>query len=660
MIQLKALRAALIGTTALTALAATPASAQTSFQGFTNTSFLTQTAFYGISPDGVAVVGIGECSCISPPTFGAAFWQTSNLQGSALVTAGEGALLAASDGGGAVGWENVGGPIIAVYSPPGTGFAGTNVTLPGLTGSTDDVAYAINANSTVAVGSSNGNAVRWNLSADTITPLLSIGGASPASGVAYGVSDSGNIIIGQVNDTGQGKQAVEWINGGLAHVLPPTSTNNSGSALAVSGDGSTAVGYSGVQTTPTGSIASQTATRWTLSTNGTATALGLGTLSGGQLSEAVAVNHDGSVVVGWSGSATPDPTNASTLAGASAFRWTSTDNIQSVQGLLATAGVNMGSWHLTDATGVSSDGRTIVGYGTNGNNQVIGWLARIALPQTTGGGGTTGGSGTTDGGGTTTPPLPTGFISFDTLAASFAGQAAIGQMGNSIIGGDLAAFNQYATQDHGSHGDMPWSVFGYASYNSDPAGSGTVGITRDLPWSMIVGAAVSADFATTSMVFNGKATMQGGSGGIFAARVPDSGLQWFLGVDGAALSGSATRGYLNGSGPASSFGDTNINGYGATARIGWTFNNIFAKTQITPFASYTYTLAHVNGYIESSGPFPAVMDAFDSFSKSHASALTRDTRSCPADGYGERQLGLISSMAVTARRYQASSSACLA
>src|ERR1700744_5513478 len=159
---------------------------------------------------------------------------------------------------------------------------------------------------------------------------------------------------------------------------------------------------------------------------------------------------------------------------------------------------------------------------------------------------------------------------------------------------------------------MPWSVFGYASYNSDPAGSGTVGITRDLPWSMIVGAAVSADFATTSMVYNGKATMQGGSGGIFAARVPDAGLQWFLGVDGAALSGSATRGYLNGSGPAASFGDTNINGYGATARVGWTLNNVFARTQITPFASYTYSLAHVGGYTESSGPFPAAMDAFDS------------------------------------------------
>jgi uncharacterized protein YhjY with autotransporter beta-barrel domain len=200
------------------------------------------------------------------------------------------------------------------------------------------------------------------------------------------------------------------------------------------------------------------------------------------------------------------------------------------------------------------------------------------------------------------------------LGESLAGQSAIGQMGNATIGGDLGAFIQYATEAYTSQGqrNTPWSVFGYASYNSDPAGSGTVGVTRDLTNSMIVGAAVSADFATTSMVFNGSATMQGGSGGVFVARVPDAGLQWFLGVDGAALSGSVTRGYLNGSGPASSFGDTSVNGYGATARIGWTFNDVIAKTQITPFASYTYTSAHVDGYTEVGGPFPAQMDGFNS------------------------------------------------
>jgi hypothetical protein len=40
----------------------------------------------------------------------------------------------------------------------------------------------------------------------------------------------------------------------------------------------------------------------------------------------------------------------------------------------------------------------------------------------------------------------------------------------------------------------PYSVFGYASYNSDPAGAGTTVITRDLTDSTIVGAAVNGDY----------------------------------------------------------------------------------------------------------------------------------------------------------------------
>jgi probable HAF family extracellular repeat protein len=911
----KSVRAGLIGTTALTVLASMPVSAAnfTGGQG--------QSAFYAVSPDGGWVAGSLNDFGYFAPTF----WPANDLTYPESLTA-PGAMTGVIDGGGFVGWyEPSGTRQVAFYVAPGAQVA---IDLPSLAGNAQ--ANGINANGTIAVGVSDETPVYWDLSSQTIHQLQSVAGQSLAGGSANGASDDGSIIVGQETTIGNNQQAVFWDNLGLAQALPAATGNNSGSALAVSGDGTTAVGYSGTQATLTSPITSQTATRWTLASGGHSTALSLGTLNGDPLSEALAVNHNGSVVVGWSGSAAPDPTNASTLMGASAFRWTALDqmqsvqglltaegvsmtgwnltaatgtssdgtlivgygslgatvegwiarlplpvstplnpsqafsglaplnagfstsangvsrdgnvvvgasffgahtnamewsttgstqlpslggnadsslavnsdgsvivggsnnhaalwqagavtdlgtlpsysvgsgatgvnsdgtvvvgvstngivqhafrwvggtmtdlgtlsgdtssaangvsddgskiagtssgsafhavlwsgpsfgildlgtlggsnsfgnaisgdgttivgsyqiansashaarwvvdaslnvtstdlgtltgaigssasavnhdgsvivgysgsqafrwtaidNMQSVQGLLTAAGVNMAGWALQNATGVSADGKVIVGNGTNGGNSE-GWVARIALPTTGGGGG-----GTTGGGGGGSPP--SGFISFDTLAQSFAGQAAIGQMGNSIIGGDLAAFNQYATQDHGTNPNMPWSVFGYASYNSDPAGSGTVGITRDLPWSMIVGAAVSADFATTSMVYDGKATMQGGSGGIFAARVPDAGLQWFLGVDGAALSGSATRGYLNGSGPASSFGDTNINGYGATARVGWTFNNLFARTQITPFVSYAYTLAHVNGYTESSGPFPAAMDAFDS------------------------------------------------
>jgi hypothetical protein len=106
-----------------------------------------------------------------------------------------------------------------------------------------------------------------------------------------------------------------------------------------------------------------------------------------------------------------------------------------------------------------------------------------------------------------------------------------------------------------------------------------------------------------------------------------------------ALPGGVTRGYPNGSGLASSRGDTDVNGYGVTARIGRTFNDVIANTWVTPFASYTYTSAHVGGYTEAGAPCPARWTALSLINRPHGSALTCDTRSRPANGYGVRRPG---------------------
>jgi probable HAF family extracellular repeat protein len=516
-------------------------------------------------------------------------------------------------------------------------------------------AYAISGDGNVIVGEENNSVVAYRYANGTMTPLGTL--TNGFTSQAFGVNTDGSVIVGQA-DGASGLHAFRWVLGG-----PGAATNGGGTmtdigalntgntasvALGVSGDGNVVAGWSALDA----SNGAAHAFRWTdsggmvdigsLGGNSFALAISsdsnvivgaanvgaathafryttasnmvdLGTLDG-KNSIARAVNQDGSVIVGDNGTAQwANGSHLGLSAGDQAWRWTQGTGMQSVQGLLTSAKVDMTGWNLATATGVSADGRVIVGNGTNGG-QSEGWIARIALPgDTAGGGGSgpTGGGGSGPTGGGTTPPPPSGFISFDTLAASLAGQSAIGQIGNGIIGGDLAAFSQYVTQDHGNSG-LPWSAFGYVSYNSDPAGSGTVGLTYDLPDAMIVGAAVSADYATTSMVFNGNATMQGGSGGAFVARVPDKGLQWFLSVDGTSLSGSVTRGYLNGSGPASSRGNTGVTGYGATARVGWTFQSPVGDTRLTPFASYTYTDARVGGYTESGGPFPAIMDGFTS------------------------------------------------
>src|SRR6202012_5933481 len=260
----KSVRAGLIGTTALTALAAMPASAA----DFTGAGDQEQSAFNGISPNGGWIAGAVDFGSY----FGPAYWQASGLQLKLSLTA-SGAVTAVSDGGAIVGWyQPAFSSRVAFYFAPGTT---QEIDLPGV----NPQANAINASGTIAVGVSDETPVYWDLSSQTIHQLQSIAGQSLAGGSANGASDDGSIIVGQETTIGNNQQAVFWDNLGLAQALPAAPGNNSGSALAVSGDGTTAVGYSGTQATLTSPITSQTATRWTLATGGNSTALSLGTLN---------------------------------------------------------------------------------------------------------------------------------------------------------------------------------------------------------------------------------------------------------------------------------------------------------------------------------------------------------------------------------------------
>jgi len=83
------------------------------------------------------------------------------------------------------------------------------------------------------------------------------------------------------------------------------------------------------------------------------------------------VAADGSAVVG-----------TGQLDGATAFYWSPQTGMVEVQDLLTSLGVaNLDGWHLQDATGISADGRTIVGTGIlNGLPQA--WVATIPEPST--------------------------------------------------------------------------------------------------------------------------------------------------------------------------------------------------------------------------------------------------------------------------------------
>ena len=159
-------------------------------------------------------------------------------------------------------------------------------------------------------------------------------------------------------------------------------------------------------------------------------------------------------------------------------------------------------------------------------------------------------------------------------------------------------------------GKSRYRVFGYGGYDTDPAASGTLGITASLSDKIVAGVLVSANAVRTDMVYDGKARMAGASAGAFVARAPDAGLQWLFSIAGISLEGDVTRGYLNGNTPAFSQGSTGGNGYGATARVGWTFEPMLRGTQMTPFASYTWMRMNFGGYTETGGPFPALFRGF--------------------------------------------------
>ena len=86
------------------------------------------------------------------------------------------------------------------------------------------------------------------------------------------------------------------------------------------------------------------------------------------MGSALGVSEDGSVVVGYGNSAN----------GNEAFIWNSSQGMRNLKQVLTNDyGLNLTGWTLSEATGISADGLSIVGWGINpsGNNEA--WLARL-------------------------------------------------------------------------------------------------------------------------------------------------------------------------------------------------------------------------------------------------------------------------------------------
>lgn len=143
--------------------------------------------------------------------------------------------------------------------------------------------------------------------------------------------------------------------------LPGSSSANV--AYGVSADGSVVVGRSS-------SVAGFEAFRWT-SVGGMT---GLGDLPGGSFeSWTNGISADGSVVVGYGYSA----------SGQEAFYWTTEGGMQNLNDMLTNNyDLDLTGWRLTNATGVSANGLTIVGYGTSPRGYTEAWIVTVPEPAT--------------------------------------------------------------------------------------------------------------------------------------------------------------------------------------------------------------------------------------------------------------------------------------
>jgi probable HAF family extracellular repeat protein len=215
--------------------------------------------------------------------------------------------------------------------------------LPG--GSTRSIAYGVSADGSIIAGQGQNSsffneAFRWS-QVDGMTGLGFLPGGN--STTAYGISADGQTIVGVGNATGAVEMAFRWTTAtGLSPLGDLPGGQVRSLARAVSADGSVIVGQST-------STRGREAFRWTAATG----LVPLGDLPGGSFeSEALAVSADGSVIVG----------TANTGTSNEAFVWDATHGMRSLAALLATAGLPVTN-SLTTATGISADGRYVIGSG---------------------------------------------------------------------------------------------------------------------------------------------------------------------------------------------------------------------------------------------------------------------------------------------------------
>lgn len=308
-----------------------------------------------ISGDGNTVTGFG----ISAQGFEAYKWtQSGGITGIGELPGGG----FESDGWGV----SQNGNFIVGVSKSTNGFeafrwtSGTMAGLGDLAGGTfSSIAFDVSDDGSVVVGRGNSGsseAFRWQ--SGTMTGLGFLPGGSIKFSQANAVSADGSTVVGN-SISSSGNEAFSWSSGSLTGLGDLPGGSFASTANDISADGTVIVGQGA-------SITGDEASLWIAGKM-----FGLGDLPGSFVAAtATATSLDGSVIVG----------NGTTGTEASpvseAFIWDEIHGMRNLKDLLTARGIDMTGWQLTEATGISENGKKITGFGTNPGGDVTGWIVQ--------------------------------------------------------------------------------------------------------------------------------------------------------------------------------------------------------------------------------------------------------------------------------------------
>ena len=202
----------------------------------------------------------------------------------------------------------------------------------------------------------NNTAFRWTSSSGAVA-LGRFGGGSNQQSTASAISLDSAVIVGAGHPVLTG--AVIWAADGRPTILGKLPGDATGTATAVSSDGSVVVGSS------LDAAGNSRAFRWTQQTG----MVDLGNAPAGLLgSAATSISGDGRVIVGWGPTATGD----------AALVWDADHGLRLLDAALATDyQTQITGWKLTRAAAISVDALTIAGYGTNPQGQTEAWIVKL-------------------------------------------------------------------------------------------------------------------------------------------------------------------------------------------------------------------------------------------------------------------------------------------